>query len=94
MSSFDEFQKSTGDAAKYVKEAPFFYYQEHQAYLEQQRFLKRVVADQGIEAVATNERSAGERGPRKRSPPTLPSTRARRAIRADSGGRGRVGRDL
>lgn len=51
-----EFQKSTGDAARFLKEAPFFYYQEHQAYLEQQNFLKRVVADQGIEVVAENER--------------------------------------
>lgn len=51
-----ELQKSTGDAAKYVNESPFFYYQEHQAYLEQQRFLNRVVADQGINVVPELER--------------------------------------
>lgn len=51
-----ELQKGTGGVGGLVSEKFYFYYQEHQAYLEQQNFMKKIVADQGIEVIPEDSR--------------------------------------
>jgi hypothetical protein len=51
-----ELQKSTGSAAGFVGERTFFYYQEHQAFLEQQRFLRQLRDSQGMDVIPETSR--------------------------------------